>query len=205
MIERIKWLGRSSFLIEGSPIIYINPWRVVRKAFHADIILITDDLYHHCSTADIEKLRGPHTRIISSQQVASQFPDVTVLRPWQTMTVEQAAVKAVPAYLPGSPAPAANGLGFIISLNLYDVYYTGITGITEEMARIRPDIVLLPIDEHDGLGVEDAVEVIKLVRPRWAIPYNWGRNTEDAPPADAERFRELVGDRSRVLLLSPVE
>src|SRR5688572_27624848 len=101
MIENIQWLGHGSFLLQSQPIIYINPWRVIRATFHADVILIGHDHYDHCSIVDIDKLRGADTKIIGSERVAATIPDTVVLRPWQSINIDRARITAVPAYSPG--------------------------------------------------------------------------------------------------------
>ena len=156
MIENIRWLGHGSFVIEGPPLIYIDPWRVVKKVFHPDVILISHDHYEHFSIADITKLRGPDTRIIGNQTIVNQVDGGQLLRPWQSITVDRANIKAVPAYSPGSMThpQEAGGLGYVISLNLYDIYYAGGTGIIPEMDKIQPDIAILPIDGDGTLSVD---------------------------------------------------
>ena len=202
MIENITWLGHGSFLIQGPPIIYINPWRVIRTAFHADVILIGHDHYDHCSTADIQKLRGPNTQIISNQRVADQIPDVTTLREWQSIRVGRASIMAVPAYSPNDMRhPRAHGgLGFVISLNYYDIYYAGDTQLTPEMQRIHPDIAILPIDNDGTLSIDTALEAINILRPRWVIPANWGATGEGVSEMEAKEFKRRVGARSEVIL-----
>jgi L-ascorbate metabolism protein UlaG (beta-lactamase superfamily) len=202
MIDRIQWLGHGSFRIEGPPLIYINPWRVVRTAFHADLILIGHDHYEHFSLADIEKLRGPDTVIISNEKVAAQLPDCIVLRPWQSYTLDRARVTAVPAYSPGDlrHAESDGGLGFIISVNFYDIYYAGDTHVIPEMERISPDVAILPIDGTGTLNVNDAASVVKKMRPRYVYPCNWGAGTFGATPQDAQEFKQQVGGRSEVIL-----
>ncbi|MDX1992969.1 MAG: MBL fold metallo-hydrolase [bacterium] len=202
MIDRIQWLGHGSFVIQGPPLIYINPWRVVRSAFHADVILVTHDHYEHCSFADIEKLRGDTTHVIANEKVAQQIPNVTVLRPWQSMTVDRASIKAVPAYSVSNLVHPREmgGLGFVISLDLFDIYYAGDTELIPEMSRIKPDIAILPIDGIGTLDVEGAAEVVKQMRPRWVIPSNWGAIGQSASVVDANRFRQMVGERAEVVL-----
>lgn len=205
MLDQIQWLGHGSFIIQGPPLIYINPWRVTRKAFHADVILVGHDHYDHCSLADIEKLRGPATKIIGNEAVAREIEGCTILRPWQSVTVDRARINAVPAYSPqDSRHPlSAGGLGFVISLNLYDIYYAGDTQAIPEMARLCPDIAILPIDGNGTLTVNDAVQVVKQMHPRWVIPCNWGAPNEGAARTDAYAFQKAVGDAAEVVILPP--
>ncbi len=204
MIDNIKWLGHGSFLIQGPPYIYIDPWRVVRTTFHADIILVSHEHYDHCSIADIEKLRGTETRVIGNEQVAGKIDGTTIIRPWQSMTFDRISIKAIPAYAPdGVQHQEINGgLGFIISMNYYDIYYAGDTKLVSEMERISPDIVILPIDNRDTLSVQEAVEVVELLSPRWVIPSNWGSIGEGASIVDANEFKKQVGGRATVIIPS---
>lgn len=201
MIENIKWLGHGSFIIEGPPIIYIDPWRVVKQVFHPDVILVTHDHYDHFSSADVSKLTGPDTRIITNDAVASQLDQSEILRPWQSLTVDRASIKAVPAYsTDGLQHPKeAGGLGFIVSVNLFDIYYAGGTQIIPEMDLIRPDIAILPIEGNGALSIEDAVQVVRAMQPRWVLPCNWG-SSEGATHLDAKQFRDLASDYAEVVI-----
>jgi L-ascorbate metabolism protein UlaG (beta-lactamase superfamily) len=202
MIENVKWLGHGSFMIEGPPFIFIDPWRVVRAAFHADLILISHEHYDHCSTADVEKLRGPDTQIISNERVAKLISKTTILRPWQSISFERVNIKAIPAYSPdGKQHPKANGgLGFVISMNYYDIYYAGDTKVIPEMARIKPDIAILPIDNNDTLSIEEAAEAIAILKPRWVIPSNWAENGEETSLMDVNELKSLIGDRAEIII-----
>lgn len=202
MIDRIQWLGHGSFFIQGPPLIYINPWRVARHTFHADVILVSHNHYDHCSLADIDKLRGPETVVIGNDLVAREIPGCKVLRPWQSIAIDRASIKAIPAYSPKSwqHPPEDGGLGFIISLNYFDIYYAGDTQIIPEMDGIRPDIAILPIDGNGTLTMSEAVEVVKKMRPRWVLPSNWGPLTEGASEHDAAQFKREVGERAEVII-----
>jgi L-ascorbate metabolism protein UlaG (beta-lactamase superfamily) len=201
MIDSIQWLGQGSFAIQGTPLIYINPWRITRSTFHADVILVSHDHYDACSQADIRKLRGTDTRLFSNEKVSKELERVEILRLWQSVQVDRAGIKAVPAYSPSSMQhpQSDGGLGFVISLNYYDIYYAGDTELIPEMDRIRPDIALLPIDGNGTLTVEAALEVVKQIRPRYVIPFNWGTGTE----LRAKSFKDMVGGRAEVILMTP--
>lgn len=204
MIDRIQWLGHTSFVIQGPPLIYIDPWRVARSVFHADVILISSDQYDRCSLADIDKLRGPDTVVIGSAAVARQVENCTVLRPWQSLSVDRAAIKAVPAYTPHAwEKPASAALGFVISVNLYDIYYAGPTQIIPEMSALRPDIAILPIDGRGTLTVAEAAQVIREMRPRWAFPANWGTYSDGATRADVLELQRLTAGHTEVVLPAP--
>lgn len=204
MIDRIRWLGHTSFVIQGPPLIYVDPWRVARSTFLADVILISGDQYDRCSPADIDKLRGPNTLVIGSAAVARQVENCTVLRPWQSISVDRAAIKAIPAYaLYAGERPTPSGLGFVISINLYDIYYAGPTQIIPEMNTLRPDIAILPIDGRGTLTVADAIQVIRQMRPRWVFPANWGTYGDGASRADVLTLQRLTADLTEVVLPLP--
>jgi len=202
MIDQIRWLGHGSFAIDGPPLIYINPWRVTRGDRPADIILISHDHYDHFSTADVEKLRCPDTLIIGNERIAQEVEGCRVLRPWQSLSIDRVCIKAVPAYSPNDfRHPLTDGgLGFIISLNFYDIYYAGDTQAIPEMACIHPDIAILPIDGNGTLSVTEAAQVAKQMRPRWVIPCNWGASSA-ATRLEAQMFQGEVAADSEVLLM----
>ncbi|MEP7291556.1 MAG: MBL fold metallo-hydrolase [Chloroflexota bacterium] len=199
MIDQIQWLGHGSFAIHGEPLIYINPWRVTRIARPADAILISNEHYEYCSQADIAKLRGPNTLIIASQRAAAQFENCTVLRPWQSIGVGRACIKGIPAYSPRSGS-TDDGLGFVISINYFDIYYAGHTGVTPEMATLHPDIAILPINGDETMSASEAAQVTAQMRPRWVIPCNWGFNSSGANRVDAQIFAREVGKNAEVVM-----
>lgn len=174
MIDRVRWLGHGSFRIEGSPLIYINPWRISRNTSFADIILITNDQYDHCSPADVDKITGPHTQIIASSGAAAMLGSTTctVLRPWQSLNIGAARITAVPAYTFTNHHPVSRGgLGFVVSIDYYDIYYAGCTDVVPELGCIHADIAILPVGEDEGtMSQERTVGFVNRMQPSWVIP-----------------------------------
>ena len=202
MLDRIKWQGGGSFRIDGEPSIQIAPWRVARQAKLPDVILIGSDRYDHCSPADVAKLRGVDTQIVGGQRVAEVLDGVTVIRAWQSIRVGKATITAVPA-MPANSGAANATLGFRISLDMHDIYYVGDSAQTASSQIIRPDILLLPIDGVEaGATLEESLRLVELLKPRWAIPYNWGGNN-GATELDARSFHSRVGDGTEAILLRP--
>lgn len=203
MIDRIRWQGHGSFTIEGAPLIQIAPWRVVKAEAPPDLILVGHDHYDHCSPVDVEKIRGKNTVIVGSESASRIIPGMQVLREWQSINVGRANIKAIPALSSRDPRSQKAGgrLGFLISLDLYDIYYVGEADTVSETSYLKPDIILLPIDGYGRLSVADAATLVKSMQPRWAIPYNWGGAGEEATQLDAQSFQSQVSGRTEALLL----
>ncbi len=202
MIDRIQWLGHGSFRIQGPPLFYINPWRLARNAFHADVILISNDQYDHCSPADIDKLRGPNTLVVANQAAADLLgSDVTVLRPWQSICVSNARITAVPAYTFTNHHPVSEGgLGFIISLDYYDIYYAGCTDLVPELDHIQADVAIVPVGAGQGtMSLDRTADFIRQMKPRWVIPSHWG--SISGTQLDAQALTRALDHQTNVVLL----
>lgn len=205
MIDRIQWLGHGSFRIQGPPLIYINPWRVARNAFHADVILVSTDQYDHCSPADIDKLCGPDTLVVTNPGAAAVLGDVaTVLRPWQSLNVGAARITAVPAYTFTDHHPVSKGeLGFIVSIDYYDIYYAGITDTVPEMNYVQADVAILPLAAGEGAMNQDRMaELVRDMQPRWVIPSHWG--TMGGTHHDAQALARELDTHTQVVLPAAV-
>lgn len=202
MIEKIQWLGHASFHIQTTPSIYIDPWRVVRSPQPADIILITHEHYDHCSSGDVEKLCGAKTVILGNEKVKALIPLTTIIRPWQSHTFDKVSIKAIPAYAPNGiqHKKSEGGLGFVISINYYDIYVAGDTDLIPEMDLISPDIAILPIDNNDTMGLRESIIAIERLKPRWVMPSKWGSTAEGATSQDAAEFKKQVGGRAEVII-----
>ena len=201
MLDRIVWQGGGSFRIEGAPSIQIAPWRVVKRQSPTDIILIGHERYDHCSPADVAKLRGDDTIVIGSQRVAELIPGTTALRDWQSITLGKATIRAMPAAAPGKGGREQGaGLGFVISLDYYDIYYAGESQLAAGASALQPDILLLPIDGYGRNSLEEALRLVAALKPRWAIPYNWGAGAA-ATRLDARSFQSRAAENTTVRLL----
>ncbi len=200
MIDQIQWLGHAGFRIQGPPLIYINPWRVARSAVPADVILVTNDLFDHCSPADVEKLCNDNTLVVASPEAASLLGDyVTVLRPWQCINHGGARITAVTAYTFGDYCPVSKGgLGFIISLGYYDLYYAGVTDLVPELACVQADIAILPVAAGPGtLNADDAAVLVENLQAKWVIPSHWG--TFGGTYLDVQVLERALAGRAEVV------
>ncbi|HOT24060.1 MAG TPA: MBL fold metallo-hydrolase, partial [Thermoleophilia bacterium] len=73
MIEHVHWLGHDTFRIDGSSVVYVDPWKLPPRQPQADVILVTHDHYDHFSLPDIDKVAGPGTIVVGPSCVTDQL------------------------------------------------------------------------------------------------------------------------------------
>jgi L-ascorbate metabolism protein UlaG (beta-lactamase superfamily) len=94
----------------------------------------------------------------------------------------------------GSPA------GFLIQMGGKTIYHSGDTALFGDMAllaRHNIDLALLPIGDNFTMGIDDAVEAVKLLKPARVIPMHY--NTFDLVKADPEEFARRVRSETTAL------
>jgi L-ascorbate metabolism protein UlaG (beta-lactamase superfamily) len=87
----------------------------------------------------------------------------------------------------GTPA------GILLRLGGKLLYHAGDTGLFGDMAlvgRHGVDLALLPIGDNFTMGPEDALEAVRLVRPKKAVPMHY--NTFPVIQQDPEAWRQRV-------------
>ncbi len=189
--ERIRWLGQSSFRIEGEQSsIYIDPWQI-RSPHPADLILITHSHEDHFSPADIEKilrarpveygLRGVKlsrsTTVVMGPADCEVDLDVEylVVAPGAFRTAKGAGVRAVAAYDLDGFHPSQKGwVGYVVSLDGVSIYHCGDSRATLPMAGVSADIALVPVSGNHAMALEEAVNAVKLINARLVIPMHSG-------------------------------
>jgi L-ascorbate metabolism protein UlaG (beta-lactamase superfamily) len=202
MLERLRWVGHDSFVLEGSPTIYFDPWKLPRNMPRADIILVSHEHGDHCSPEDIAKVSSPTTVIIANPTAAPKLSgDVRVMQPGDKLVLDQVTVEAVPAYnlnkfrSPGNPfhPKAAKHNGYVVTMGEERVYFAGDTDHIPEMSKIRCDIALLPVSGTYVMTAAEATEAARAIQPRVAIPMHYGAGVVGTAQ-DAAAFKAALLD-----------
>ncbi|MRR57843.1 MAG: MBL fold metallo-hydrolase [Deltaproteobacteria bacterium] len=201
MTDNIHWLGHDTFKITGEKTIFTDPFNI-SKTDVADIILITHDHYDHCSPADVKKLQGPETVIITTADCAKKLSGkLRTVKPGDTITIGNIVVEAVPAYNTNKKFhPKGNGwVGFIVTANGKRIYLAGDTDLIPEMKHIKADIALLPVSGTYVMTADEAVQAALDINPEIAIPMHYGSIVGNA--ADANKFAEKLKGKIKVVIL----
>jgi len=203
----ITWFGHSSFSINASKRIYLDPWKLPDGLPKADIILVTHEHQDHFSMADIEKITGPHTHIIAHPGCVGIKGNVEYVKPGEKVALHDVVVDVVPAYnvtkfRPDGthPHPKESQFnGYIIRIDGNTFYFAGDTDVIAEMKEFpKIDIAFLPVSGSYVMTSAEAAEAANIIKPRVAaIPMHHG--TVIGTLADGDEFAQLVGQSAKLL------
>ncbi|MCA1594813.1 MAG: metal-dependent hydrolase [Chloroflexi bacterium] len=92
-----------------------------------------------------------------------------------------------------------NPAGFVIEMGDRAVYHSGDTALFSDMKLVsrqrKMDLALLPIGDNFTMGIDDAVEAVRLIEPVRVIPMHY--NTFEVVRADPEEFARRVAQQTR--------
>lgn len=201
-IKNIHWLGHDGFRIDGSCTIYIDPFNISGGP-EADIILVSHEHFDHCSPADVSKIQGNSTVIVTEKDSAKKLGgDVRVVKPKESVVVKGITIEAVPAYNTDKDFhPKQKGwLGFVIDMDGTRIYHAGDTDFIPEMENLNVDIALLPVSGTYVMTADQAVKAALAIKPKLAVPMHYGAIV--GSEEDAVRFKQELDGKIDVIIPS---
>ena len=152
-LEGVTHFRHASLRIEGEKVVYFDPYGIKGEPQDADLVFISHTHDDHFSPSDIRKvLKEGGTVVITNDGVQRLqnlgYQKILAVAPQQSHQVEGVNFQTVPAYNPDKNYhPRKNGwVGYIVTLNGFDYYMAGDTGLIPEMNEIRADVAFLPVD-----------------------------------------------------------
>lgn len=202
MADRILWLGHDAFRIDAHKILYFDPYQIPTGP-KGDLILISHDHFDHCSPEDVAKIQHSTTVIVTEKGSAKKLSgDVRVIRPGDSLMVEDIKIEAVPSYnMDKDFHPKGNAwLGFIVDVEGVRIYHAGDTDHIPEMKNFKVDIALLPVSGTYVMTADQAVKAALAINPKLAIPMHYGAIVGDEK--DALKFKKALEGKIQVRILS---
>jgi L-ascorbate metabolism protein UlaG (beta-lactamase superfamily) len=200
MVNKIHWLGHDGFYVEGSKVVYFDPWEISAGP-QADIICISHEHFDHCSPDDVKKVSKADTVIVTEAASAKKLSgDVRVLKPGDTLEVGGVKITAFPSYNTDKAFhPKENGwLGFLVELDGVRIYHTGDSDFIPEMRDLDVDIALIPVSGTYVMDAAQAVEAARAIRPKVAIPMHYGKIV--GSEEDARKFQKALEGEITVVI-----
>lgn len=223
---KVTFLGHAGFLIEGSATIAIDPFisgnpLVKNRAeeIKADLILVSHGHGDHLGdTLAIAKQSGG--TVVSVNELAlycgRNGANAHGMHIGGSRTFGGIKIKLTPAWH-GSGLDSGDGpmeylgtpCGFVINMDGKTIYHSGDTGLFGDMELIGRrhsiDLAMLPIGDNFTMGPEDALEAIKMLKPKLVIPMHY--NTWPLIEQDPLQFKSQVesATSSKVTVIAPGE
>ena len=105
-------------------------------------------------------------------------------------------IEAVPAYqdTPKTTHEKGQGNGYVVTFSGLRVYISGDTGVFPEMSKIKNiDVAFVAVGTPETMSLEDAIKVVKLMKPRILYPYQY----RDTNPGDIRKQLANAGTEVR--------
>jgi L-ascorbate metabolism protein UlaG (beta-lactamase superfamily) len=204
----ISWLGHDCFRIEGSNVIYTDPYRL-RYGKPADLILISHAHSDHFSPDDIRKIVAQDTVVVAPENCKEKLEqlaikEIRVVKLEDSLKVKDVEVRTMPMYnvdkfrSPGVPFhPKGFGVGYIFTMDEVTFYYAGDTDLIPEMDELKVDVMFTPVSGTYVMTADEAAQAARKIKPKLALPMHYG--TIVGSRSDADKFSRNAGCRVEIL------
>lgn len=192
--------GSIALLVDGF-LIYVDPVTIYGNDFSrlpgADLILVTHEHHDHFDVKAIEELQRESDKIIGSKRIGELYSSASVMLPGEKTEIpnQDFSIEAVPAYniteghLQFHPKERKD-IGFIFDIDGLRIYVAGDTEDIPEMADLKDiDIAFLPVNQPYTMTPQQALNAVKMIKPRILYPYHYGE-TDLTPLVDALKGSE---------------
>ncbi|CAN5901500.1 metal-dependent hydrolase [soil metagenome] len=204
---KLTYYGHSAFAVEtGQHTLLIDPFisgnphtEVAPDSLTPSYIILTHAHGDHLGdTVDIAKRSG--AKIISSFEIVNYLSNQGVeghgMNPGGPTEFPFGRVNFTPAWHSSSFPDGTYGgmpMGVVVESEGKRVYHAGDTALFSDMALIAReplDVALLPIGSNFTMGPDDALEAVKLLKPKRVVPIHY--NTFSPIEQDVMAFKRAV-------------
>lgn len=178
--------ARSSIRIEGTKVIYFDPFKITEEKHDADIIFITHEHYDHFSPEDIKKVLNDNTVLVAPysmknlvlEEVGKDIADMKFVKADNTETnlmIDNILIKWVRAYNIDKPfhIKEREWIGYVVTLDGDTYFVTGDTDANEDNVNVKCDVLFVPCGGKYTFDAEEAAEFTYKIKPRKVIPTHY--------------------------------
>lgn len=189
---------QSSICIDGSKVLYFDPFQIREESRRADIVLVTHSHYDHLDPESISSVSKSGTVYVAPESIEKEMRsavsegELIMVKPGDDVEIGGVRVQAVPAYNRLKPFhPKRNQwVGYVVTMDGIRYYVAGDTDAVSELEGISCDVALVPIGGTYTMTAKEAAKLINAIGPETAIPTHYGSIV--GKKEDADTFREHV-------------
>lgn len=189
---------QSSICIDGSKVLYFDPFQIREENHRADIVLVTHSHYDHFDPESISKIAKDGTVYVVPASMEKELRgavregELITVNPGDVVETGGIRIQAVPAYNRLKPFhPKRNQwVGYVVTMDGIRYYVAGDTDAVPELEKVSCDVALVPIGGTYTMTAKEAAKLINAIGPKTAIPIHYGSIV--GKKEDAEIFREHV-------------
>ena len=197
--------ARSSIRIEGTKIIYFDPFKITEDKHDADIVFVTHEHYDHFSPEDIKKVANESTILVVPESMKQMLPEevdesfaeikfVKAEDAGTNLLIDDILVKWVRAYNIDKPfhTKERDWVGYIVTLDGETYFVTGDTDANDDNVNAKCDVLFVPCGGKYTFDAEEAATFTCKIKPRKVIPTHY----TDVPGESeiGEKFKQMVQD-----------
>lgn len=181
---RVTFIGHGTLMLRfGDKVIHVDPWSALADYSglpRADLVLLTHHHMDHLDSLALFLLRRNDTVTLGTAECARLVHGVTVLRNGEETKALGLRIEAVPAYNSVRPDrhtvhPRGQSNGYILTFGDTRVYLAAETENIPDLARLMAiDIAFVAMDGVYNMTPEEAVEAVRVFRPKVVYPVHFG-------------------------------
>lgn len=197
----------NSIKLEGSRIIYIDPFKIQKETHDADYIFCTHSHYDHFSAKDIKKILKENSKIITVESALEDAlklvkkENLIIVQPDNKYVVDNIEFYTSYAYnVEKTFHPISNKwVGFVINLDGTKYYIAGDTDNIKEIQNIKADFAFIPVGGTYTMNYDQAAKLANTIKVDTVIPTHYGSVAGEKE--DGEKFKKLVKNKQVLILL----
>ena len=194
----------SSICINGN--IYVDPFKINTKLNNAKIVFITHSHYDHLDMGSIKNVINNQTIIVCTADSAKMLEEeninnqIVVVEPNKSYEVKNIKFSTFPAYNVGHHHFLSLGfVGYTIVLNGVSYTICGDTDATEELKKIKTDVLFVPIGGTYTMNALEAANLTNIIKPKMVVPVHY--NCIVGSKEDEKVFVQNVDKQIKVKIL----